>query len=47
MQTDKDQDQETSRIYPYLKALTLGMSGGSELSGEDEADLEEEAAQCE
>lgn len=42
-----NQDQKINKIYPSLKALTLGMSDESELSEDDEADFEEEAAQYE
>jgi hypothetical protein len=42
-----DKDQDIPKMYPSLKALTLGMSDDSELSEDDEADLEEEAAQYE
>jgi len=44
---EDNQNQETNKIYSSLKALTLEMSDDSELSEDDEADLEEEAAQCE
>lgn len=47
MKKGDNQDQETNKIYPSLKALTLGMSSDSELSDNDLADLEEEAAQYE
>ncbi|XP_063143037.1 igE-binding protein-like isoform X1 [Rattus norvegicus] len=44
---NNNQDVETKKIYPSLKALTLGMSSDSELSDNDLVDLEEEAAQYE
>ena len=44
-----DEEKEIVKIYPSLKDLNLSSSASSdpELSKDEEADLEEEAAQCE
>lgn len=45
---NSDKEKEIAKIYPSLKDLLLSLSSsdssGSELSEDDEADLEEEAA---
>jgi hypothetical protein len=45
---NSDKEKEVAKIYPYLKDLSLSLSSSdsssSELSEDDEADLEEEAA---
>ena len=48
---NSDKEKEIAKIYPSLKDLSPSLSSsdssGSELSEDDEADLEEEAAQYE